>query len=78
MSNVTEMKMPPVPDGPDWEALEREVILRIQLLKGAWAGTQKDSCDVHAMMVRDLYMPALNKLAQFCSMIEVEEDEVEA
>ena len=78
MSNVTEMKPPPAPTSPDWDALEREVLLRIQLLKAAWQGTQEDSGDVHAMMVRDLYMPALNKLAQFCSMIEVEEDKEEA
>ena len=78
MSNVTEMKIPVVPDGPDWDALEREVLLRIQLLKSAWQGTQEDQGDVHGMMVRDLYMPALNKLAQFCSMIEVEEEQEEA
>jgi hypothetical protein len=78
MSNVTEMKPQSAPGSPDWDALEREVLLRIQLLRGAWKGTQEDSGDVHAMMVRDLYMPALNKLAQFCSMIEVEEDKEEA
>ena len=62
------------PQHPDWEAIEREVVLRIALLRAAWNATEDDPSVPHRMMARDLYLPAVEKLAEFCSMIEVEAD----
>ena len=63
-----------VPDDLDWEAIEREVVLRIALLRAAWKATADDPSVPHRMMARDLYLPAVAKLAEFCSLIEVEAD----
>lgn len=56
---------------PDWEQLEADVVLRIRLLAAAWVGTADQP--LHAQMVRDLYLPCLHLLAEFCVAVEVEE-----
>ena len=56
------------------DALERDLVLRTRLLRAVWEGTASDPDALHGQMVRDLYLAAVNKLAQFCLMIEIEQD----
>ena len=59
-------------DTPDWEGIEREVCHKLRLLSATWEETSKDDF-VHLLMKRDLYLPTLRKLAEFCACIKEEE-----
>ena len=61
------------PETPDWAQLESDVILKIRLLRAAWEHTADST--LHAGISRDLYIPALTLLAEFCSCVEVHGDD---
>lgn len=59
-------------DSPDWARLRRDVCERIDYLAAAWAHTAQ-SPEVHGAMVRDLYLPTVRLLAEFCECVEIDE-----
>jgi hypothetical protein len=61
----------PQPDKPDWESIEKDVIRKLGLLRLAWEETVKTP-EIHSPMRRDIYMPRLKLLAEFCTGIEEE------
>ena len=60
----------------NWVGLKNEFLDRMRLLQIEWQASQKQcSPQVHAKMVKDLYLPALTKLAEFCACVEIVEEE---
>ena len=59
---------------PQWDAVEREVILKLRYLRAAWKHTASTEPELHELMKRDLYLPAMKRLAAFCSAIQEEEE----
>jgi hypothetical protein len=59
---------------PDWGAIERDVILKLRYLRLAWEHTASAEPQLHEVMKRDLYVPAVKRLAAFCSCIEEEQE----
>jgi hypothetical protein len=59
---------------PNWEQLEADVVRKIRLLRAAWEHTTKNVPEVHEVMKRDLYIPAVEQLAAFCLCVEEEDD----
>ncbi|MBM3815361.1 MAG: hypothetical protein FJW20_27435 [Acidimicrobiia bacterium] len=59
---------------PDWGAVERDVMLKLQYLRAIWEYTASANPEAHKLMKRDLYMPAMKCLAAFCSAIQEEEE----
>ena len=58
---------------PNWERVERDVIHKLHLIRGAWKATAKAHPELHKAMVRDMYIPTIKHLAAFCASI-TEED----
>ncbi len=57
---------------PDWERLEADVLLSLRCLRAAWEHTEGQP--IHAAMVRDLYVPCVRLLAEFCASVKVEDE----
>lgn len=56
--------------GADWDELERDVVVRIRLLRAA---SQKlEANEVNDRIAQDLFLPAIRLLAEFCLRIEIE------
>lgn len=60
---------------PDWDRLIDDVNARIATLRMCWKGTERDEPSMHPMLVRDIYVPALRILAEFCAAVEIGTDE---
>ena len=58
-------------DRIDWDNLEREAIQTLRALRLAWSVSEKSLPELHAKMVYDLFVPAIETLAQFIACIEV-------
>ena len=56
---------------PDWNKLEADVLMSLRCLRAAWEHTADKP--IHEAMVRDLYIPCLRLLAEFCACVEVKE-----
>lgn len=56
-------------DSPDWGRMEREVILKLRILRAAWEHTAPNP-ELHQAMARDLYLPVLRLLAEFCNCVK--------
>jgi len=50
------------------------VILKLRYLRAAWEHTASTEPELHELMKRDLYLPAMKRLAAFCSAIQEEEE----
>ena len=58
---------------PNWDAMETEAVRTIRMLRMAWEHTSKEvPKELHAAMSRDLYIPALERLAAFCACVNEE------
>lgn len=57
----------------DWDGLERDVVLRIRLLRNMTASI--DDGLIEDKVANDLILPNLRLLAMFCEAIEVSEGE---
>jgi hypothetical protein len=64
-------------DNPDWAQLQADVLRRLTMLRAAWEHTAAHDPELHAAMKRDLYIPVLSLLAEFCASVE-ETEEVES
>jgi hypothetical protein len=42
---------------PDWDAVERDVMVKLQYLRAIWEHTASAEPELHELMKRDLYMP---------------------
>jgi len=73
MLRVLKSKSPAECETPNWGAIEREVLHKLRVLRLAWDHTAKAQPELHEAMRRDLYIPALEQLAAFCSSIEEED-----
>jgi truncated hemoglobin YjbI len=63
-------------DAVDWDGLLAEVQSRFNYLRLAWRTSEHDAtAHLHAKMVKELYLPCIELLAQFCAAIEVEEED---
>jgi len=69
-----EATLNPTPS-PHWDAVEREVILKLRYLRAAWEHTAAADPQLHELMKRDLYLPAIKHLGAFCASIREEEEE---
>jgi hypothetical protein len=69
-----EATLNPTPS-PQWDAVEREVILKLRYLRAAWEHTAATDPQLHELMKRDLYLPAIKHLGAFCASIREEEEE---
>jgi hypothetical protein len=58
---------------PDWDTLIDDVNARIKALRVCWKATATREPALHAQLVRDLYVPALKLLADFCAAVDIEE-----
>lgn len=61
----------------DWKGLEKEVILKIRLLRtsiNAFPGPGANDA-TRQMYVRDLVMPAIELLGRFCNCVNIAQDE---
>lgn len=72
--------MPDTPSAPvpDWEGLERDVILRIRMLRIVCANMDEPA-ETRERIWHDLVLPNLRLLAAFCAAVEIDiEDEGDA
>lgn len=60
---------------PDWDAVERDVVRKLRYLRAAWEHTAASEPEVHELMKRDLYVPAIKHLGAFCAAIQEKEEE---
>jgi len=61
----------------DWAALKDDCMFRLLMLQNAWQWTQRACPQAqHEQMVKDLYVPAFTKLAEFCACVEIIEEKV--
>jgi hypothetical protein len=62
----------------DWVGVEDDFRNKLRLLQIAWKASQHGCTKtVHEQAVRDLYLPAMTKIAEFCACMEDLEEEVE-
>jgi len=61
-------------DRIDWGGIEREAIDALRALRLAWAASEKGLPEIHAKLVRDIYVPAIKVLAEFIACVEVAEE----
>ena len=54
----------------DWAGVEAEVVQKLRLLRAAVAKLEPN--DLNNKLAKDLFLPALAKLGQFCMMIKLE------
>lgn len=59
---------------PDWDAIEHEVIRKLRYLRAAWEHTASSEPELHELMKRDLYLPAIKNLGAFCVAVRGEND----
>lgn len=59
----------------DWEKIESDVLMSLRCLRAAWEHTEGQP--IHAAMLRDLYLPCLRLLLEFCACVKVETDRKE-
>jgi hypothetical protein len=59
---------------PDWDAVERDVVRKLRYLRAAWEHTAANEPQLHELMQRDLYLPAIKHLGAFCAAIKVQEE----
>jgi len=55
----------------DWAGVEAEVVQKLRLLRAAVDKLEPN--DTNNKIAKDLFLPALAKLGQFCMMIDIEE-----
>lgn len=55
----------------DWESVEQEVVYKLRFLRAAVE--KLEPTEVNNKIARDLFLPALKKLGEFCTMIKLEE-----
>jgi hypothetical protein len=58
---------------PDWNQLAADVNEGIATLRVCWTRTATDTPNLHKRLVRDLYMPTLRLLSDFCAAVGVGE-----
>ena len=65
--------MPDTPSAPvpDWEGLERDVILCIRMLRIVWA-SMDETAETRERLRHDLVLPNLRLLAAFCAAVEID------
>lgn len=56
----------------DWESVEQEVVYKLRFLRAAVAKLEPN--ELNDQIARDLFLPALKKLGEFCTMIKFEEE----
>lgn len=60
----------------DWRGVEEDFRVTLFRLKTIWRATQEQAePSLHAQMVRDLYLPALAKVAEFVTCVQVMEED---
>jgi hypothetical protein len=60
---------------PDWEGLERDVILRIRMLRVVCANMDEPG-ETRERIWHDLILPNLRLLAAFCAAVEIDIEDV--
>ena len=55
----------------DWAGVEAEVVQKLRLLHAAVDKLEPN--DLNNKLAKDLFLPALAKLGQFCMMIKIED-----
>ena len=68
---------PSNPAATDWERLERDVILRIRMLRIV-CDKLDEPAETRERIWHDLVLPNLRLLAAFCAAVEIEEDKYDA
>jgi hypothetical protein len=58
---------------PDWNQLAADVNEGIATLRACWMRTATDTPNLHKRLVRDLYVPTLRLLSDFCAAVEIGE-----
>jgi hypothetical protein len=62
----------------DWDGVQADFLTKFHVLRLAWQASQNGCTkEVHEMAVRDLYLPALTKIAEFCACMKEVEEETE-
>ncbi len=59
---------------PDWGTIERDVLRKLRYLRAAWEHTAAHEPELHELIKRDLYVPAIKHLGAFCAAIKEEKD----
>jgi hypothetical protein len=58
-------------DNIEWDKILQEVQTKLNYLRLVWKISERDcNPELHRKMVEDLYVPALEKLAEFCLCIQ--------
>lgn len=60
-------------DEIDFANIEREVVKRIRALAAVCTGEMNATGEMRSAIVRDLVLPNLTLLAQFCGGVDIEE-----
>ena len=56
----------------DWESVEQEVVYKLRFLRAAVEKLEPN--ELNDKIAKDLLLPALQKLGEFCTMIRFEEE----
>lgn len=60
---------------PDWNRLERDVVLRIRALAAICSDKLDAPEDLRAAIYRDLVLPNVRLLAEFCSAVRIDDED---
>lgn len=64
---------PDIARQPDWDRIERDVTRKLRFLRLAWEASEERR-DFSTLIKRDILIPALLLLAEFCACVEEEPD----
>lgn len=56
---------------PNWDAIVEDVAVRVQMLRAVW----NEPGPMQMNIRRDLVIPAITKLGEFCACVQVEEEQ---
>ena len=56
---------------PNWNTIVEDVVTRVQMLRAVW----NQPGPLQENIRRDLVIPAITKLAEFCACVQVEDEE---
>ena len=56
----------------DWPGVEQEVVQKLRLLRAMVAKLEPNA--LNDKIAEDLFLPALKKLGEFCTMVEIDDD----
>ena len=72
---MTEREWNTVGADVNWAGITQDVVAKIEIIRLAWAASEAGPPEVHKLLVRDLYGPAMECIGAFCCAVEVHQEQ---